>query len=85
MAIIDVENNRQIPHRDHRFQAGEILVVEGKLDDLIRAKESLGIAIEAEHKLELSAFTGEDEVTIEAVLAPRSRITGKTFAGNPLP
>lgn len=79
VAIIDVDNNRQIPHRDHRFQAGEILVVEGKLDDLMRAKESLGIAIEAEHKLELSAFTSENEVTIEAVLAPRSRITGKTL------
>lgn len=79
VAIIAVDNNRQIPHRDHCFQAGEILVVEGKLDDLMRAKESLGIAIEAEHKLELSAFTSENEVTIEAVLAPRSRITGKTL------
>lgn len=79
VAIIDLDNNRQMPHRDHRFRVGEILVVEGKLDDLMRAKESLGIAIEAEHKLELAEFTSEDEVTIEAVLAPRSRIAGKTL------
>lgn len=79
VAIIDLENNRHIPHRDHHFRPGEILVVKGRLEDLLRARESLGIAIEAEHKLELSEITGQEEVTIEAVLAPRSRLTGKTL------
>ncbi len=79
IAIIDLDNHRRIPNRDHTFQEGEILVVEGKLEDLMRAKETLGFAIEAEHKLELSEMTGEEEVTVEAVLAPRSRITGKTL------
>lgn len=79
VAIIDLENHRHIPHRDHRFRPGEILVVKGRLEDLLRARESLGIAIEAEHKLELSEITGQDEITIEAVLAPRSRLTGKTL------
>lgn len=79
VAIIDLENHRHIPHRDHHFRPGEILVVKGRLEDLLRARESLGIAIEAEHKLELSEITGEDEVTVEAVLAPRSRLTGKTL------
>lgn len=79
VAIIDLENHRHIPHRDHLFCPGEILVVKGRLEDLLRARESLGIAIEAEHKLELSEITGEDEVTVEAVLAPRSRLTGKTL------
>jgi len=79
VAIIDLENHRHIPHRDHHFRPGEILVVKGRLEDLLRARESLGVAIEAEHKLELSEITGEDEVTVEAVLAPRSRLTGKTL------
>lgn len=79
VAIIDLENHRHIPHRDHRFRPGEILVVKGRLEDLLRARESLGIAIEAEHKLELSEITGQDEITIEAVVAPRSRLTGKTL------
>lgn len=79
VAIIDLENHRHIPHRDHLFRPGEILVVKGRLEDLLRARESLGIAIEAEHKLELSEITGKDEVTVEAVLAPRSRLTGKTL------
>lgn len=79
VAIIDLENHRHIPHRDHQFRPGEILVVKGRLEDLLRGRESLGIAIEAEHKLELSEITGQDEVTVEAVLAPRSRLTGKTL------
>ncbi|MFZ6021592.1 MAG: SLC13 family permease, partial [Chloroflexota bacterium] len=79
VAIIDLENHRHIPHRDHHFRPGEILVVKGRLEDLLRARESLGVAIEAEHKLELSEITGQDEVTVEAVLAPRSRLTGKTL------
>jgi di/tricarboxylate transporter len=79
VAIIDLENNRHIPHRDHRFRPGEILVVKGRLEDLLHARESLGIAIEAEHKLELSEINGQEEVTIEAVLSPRSRLTGKTL------
>ncbi len=79
VGLIDVEHIRRIPHRDHRFRSGEILIVEGTLENLMQAKDSLGLAIEAEHKLELNQLVGEDEVTVEAVLAPRARISGKTL------
>ncbi|GAP09538.1 di- and tricarboxylate transporter [Bellilinea caldifistulae] len=79
IAIIDPNQKRLIPHRDYCLQPNEILVVEGRIDNLIRAKESLGLAIEAEHKLQLAELTGNDEVTVEAVLSPRSRIAGKTL------
>ena len=39
--------------RDTRIQAGDLLTVEGSADDLLAAREALGLAIEAEQKLDL--------------------------------
>lgn len=65
--------------RDTRVETGDLLFVEGKMETLLKAKRDLGLAIEAEPDLTLEQLEGSEFHLVEAVLAPRSRIAGKTL------
>ena len=68
------------PIRRHtRVQTGDLLTVEGSADDLMVAREALGFSIEAERKLDLERLEPGNVQLIEATLAPRSRLIGRTL------
>ena len=79
--IIHEGVTKSTPHRNTVIQAGDILVVEGALDNLLRAQEQLGLVIEAERKLGLDQVAGDDYAIVEATLAPRSTISGRSLRG----
>jgi di/tricarboxylate transporter len=62
-----------------RIHEGDLLVVEGAVDNLIEARETLGLEIESEKKLELQNISPNDVVIIEATLAPRSGMVGRSL------
>lgn len=69
------------PNRDTRIEANDLLLIEGQVEALLRACQSLKLTIEAERKL---GFTGPDArqiCTVEATLAPRSPIVGRSLRG----
>ncbi|HSJ56126.1 MAG TPA: SLC13 family permease [Anaerolineae bacterium] len=68
--------NPQMP-----LEAGDLLLVEGTLDRLVRARDALGLVIEAERKWELDDLDSEEVHVVEATLAPRSRMEGRTLRG----
>jgi di/tricarboxylate transporter len=59
---------------------GDLLIVEGAVSDLIQAKDALDLDIEAERKLGFDDIEAESTI-VEATVAPRSPIVGRTLRG----
>jgi di/tricarboxylate transporter len=68
-------------HPDTRIQAGDLLLVEGAVESLIRARDSLRLLIDAESTAELEQqFDGDNVHLLEATLAPASRMVDQTLS-----
>jgi len=65
--------------RETGVQIGDLLTVEGSADSLLKAREALGLTIEAERKLDLDRLEPGNVQLIEATLAPRSGLVGRTL------
>jgi di/tricarboxylate transporter len=84
LTVLAIERDGVSPspiRRDTRVQHGDLLTVEGSVDDLMAAREALGLTIEAEHKLDLERLEPGNVQLIEATLAPRSGLVGRTLQG----
>jgi di/tricarboxylate transporter len=57
----------------------DLLLIEASVDNLIRARDRLGLAIEGERKPDLAVGEPDRGNIVEATLAPRSRIIGRTL------
>ena len=74
------ENGKQPRlRRDIVIQIGDLLVVESSASDLMAARQSLGLTVEAEKKFDLESLERGDVQLIEATLAPRSHIVGRSL------
>jgi di/tricarboxylate transporter len=65
--------------RDTLIEAGDLLTVESSADDLMDARQALGLVIEAEQKLDIERLEPGNVQLIEATLAPRSGLVGRTL------
>ncbi len=65
--------------RDTIVQGGDLLTVKGVADDLMAAREALGLSIEAERKLDVERLEPGNVQLIEATLAPHSGLVGSTL------
>jgi len=81
IAIIRDGGVRTAMHRDARIQADDLLVLEGAIENLMRARDKLGFVIETEHTPELEALDPEKVYVVEATLAPRSSFVGRSLRG----
>jgi len=79
IAIVREGSVRGGLRRDDTLLAGDLLVVEASAANLVRARDSLALEIEAERKLELERLDPENVRIVEATLAPRSRVVGRTL------
>ena len=74
---IQRENGDEVPlHRDTIIKYGDLLLVESSASDLVAARQSLGLTIEAERKFDIDRLEPGTTQIIEATLAPRSHIGG---------
>ncbi len=67
--------------RETIIEAGDLLTIEGSADDLMAARQALGLMIEAEQRLEIERLEPGNVQLIEATLAPRSGLVGRTLRG----
>ncbi|MCL4867687.1 MAG: anion permease [Anaerolineae bacterium] len=79
--VIHEGATKTTPHRNTVLQAGDLIIVEGNLDNLLRAQQDLGVVIEAEHKWDWAEVQEEDFAVVQATLSPRSAIVGRTLRG----
>lgn len=69
------------PHRDTRIEPNDLLLIEGQVEALMRACQDLKLTIEAQRKLGVPDADVGDVCTVEATLAPRSAIAGRSLRG----
>lgn len=83
LTVVGIARDKKIKkalHRNTIIQADDILLIEGSVDKLMSAKDALGLAVanEKQNGLE-SVDPDQDDDVIEATLAPRSSMVGRTL------
>ncbi len=61
------------------IQTGDVLLVRGRVADLMRVREALKVELEPEFHLKDNALQGTDTVLVEALVAPNSGLIGRTL------
>ncbi|MDQ3649180.1 MAG: SLC13 family permease [Acidobacteriota bacterium] len=72
-------DERFIPDSSTTIEMEDVLLVEGKVADLIKVKDTAGIEIRADVKLGLSDLESDDVKIAEVLIAPRSNLIGRTL------
>ena len=70
-----------IPSRSLVLRAGDVLLVEGKTDKLLKIKDTAGIDIKADVKLSDPTLQTQDVRLVEVMLVPKSPLIGRTLKG----
>lgn len=67
------------PHADLRLEAGDILLVEGQRDNLLKLKKTANIGVESNLVLSDTDLEAGDLRLAEVILLPRSPLIGRTL------
>lgn len=68
-----------VPDADLIFQSGDVLLVEGMMDKLMRIEDEYGIELKPHRKIEDADFQSEDIGLFEVVLLPNSPMIGRSL------
>jgi di/tricarboxylate transporter len=68
-----------VPQRDTVIRAQDILLVEGKIEELMKVKNTAGIEIRPELKLDDPALQTDDIKIAEVLINPRSELIGRSL------
>jgi di/tricarboxylate transporter len=72
-------NRRTLPRAGTVIQPGDVLLVKGKAEDLMKVKDTAGIEIQPEHLLDDPALQDENIRIAEILINPRSELIGRTL------
>ncbi|MDX1951154.1 MAG: SLC13 family permease [Verrucomicrobiota bacterium] len=81
LSVIRQKDRHHAPRGDLVLAAGDLLLVEGKRDEILKIKETAGIEIKADIKLSDPNTKAEDLGMVEAILLPKSPLIGRTLKG----
>ncbi|MBI3950955.1 MAG: SLC13 family permease [Acidobacteria bacterium] len=73
------DERKFLPNSRTTIEAGDILLVEGKVENLVKVKETAGIEIKSDLKLGDLDLQGEDIRIAEVLIPPRSDLIGLTL------
>jgi di/tricarboxylate transporter len=79
--IVRDKTNYLAPQRDTILQENDVLLVEGKSEDILKIKDTTGVDIKADVKLSDPSLQTEDMRLVEAIILPRSPLIGRTLKG----
>jgi di/tricarboxylate transporter len=82
MTVLAIERDGTNPSpidRDTRVEAGDLLTVQSSADDLLAARQALGLTIESERGLDVERLEPQEVRLIEATLAPNTSLAGRTL------
>ncbi len=64
---------------DEPLQEGDVLLTRGAVKELFKLKNSLGLELQPEFKFQEQKLRGEELDLVEVLLAPQSRLAGRTL------
>lgn len=79
LRIVREKKDYLTPFPERRLAAGDVLLVEGRRDEIIKIKDTTGIEIKADVKLSDPALRADELGFVEAILLPRSPVIGRTL------
>ena len=79
LSIVRQDRRISMPGPEERVEAGDILVVEGELKDLLLLRALQELEIEPPANLDLEGLESERHGLLEAVLSPFTTLAGKTL------
>jgi len=81
MQIVRDETRTLAPRASTKLEAGDVLLVEGHRDEILKIKDTAGVEIKADVTLSFPELQSEDTRLAEVVLMPRSPLIGRTLKG----
>lgn len=79
LGIIRGNEEKILPNPKEKIQANDLLIVEGKLSDILRIKSETGIEIKPDFKLNDKILQGEDVELFEVMIMRDSSFIGQTL------
>ncbi len=80
IAIIREDDVLSVFDRDTILKPNDLLMVEGNIEDLMRARDDLDLTIETEPHIQLGELDDNIAHIVEATLAPRSSMVGRSLS-----
>jgi di/tricarboxylate transporter len=81
IGIIRGQRGRIAPRADERIEAGDLLLVQGRVEDILRVKTAAGIEIRPDFELSDQMFKSGDNELFEAMVLRGSNLIGRTLRG----
>lgn len=79
VAIVRDGQIRTALTRETHIEAGDLLMVEGSVENLMQARQDLGLAVEVGDSADLEEIDPEKAHIVEATLSPRSGMVGRSL------
>lgn len=80
--IVREKSQVLLPDRNLVLKEGDVLLVEGKTEHLLKIKDTAGIEIKADLKLSDPNLQSDKVQLVEVILMPKSPLIGRTLKGN---
>lgn len=75
-----LRGKRQLqPRSDTQFEAGDVVIVQGKVENLMKVKDTSGIEIRAEVKVDEKELQSDNLKIAEVLVKPQSDLVGRTL------
>ncbi|HYO62672.1 MAG TPA: SLC13 family permease [Pyrinomonadaceae bacterium] len=81
VGIIRGRQGRIAPHADAKIEAGDLLLVQGRAEDILRVKDEAGIEIRSDFELSDQFLEAGDVELFEAMVLRGSDLNGRTLRG----
>jgi di/tricarboxylate transporter len=79
LRVVRQSTKYQVPGPDMRLAAGDVLLVEGRSESILKIKDATGIEIKSDVKLADPQLPIEEAGLVEVILLPRSPLVGRTL------
>ncbi len=79
LGIIRGKEQRIAPQANERIESGDLLIVEGKIADILNVKAEIGLEIKADFKLSDVDLESDDIELFEVMVMRDSRLVGQTL------
>ena len=82
LRIVRDKDRYLVPRSNMILQAGDVLLVEGAQEEVLKIKDTAGVEIKADVKLSDPGLSSEDTALVEALVVPGSPIIGRSLKGS---
>lgn len=79
LRIVREKYNYLAPHSDTVLKAGDVLLVEGSQEDILKIKDVTGVEIKADVELSDPDLQAGDMALVEGIVLPGSQLIGRTL------